>query len=392
MGTMRNLKQTMDRNPKLWVLGFIFGVLFFFLCLIWFRAPEEVDEIWSAPPSPLYIEVAGVGRVAYWHVAPTAPQPNSVPILFLQGGPGIGISNLDIKQTARQFPDFNIYFVDQIGVGKSDRLPLAKVTLENSIRAIEVVSSKVIGKPALIVGGSWGAAIATRYAVQHPKRVHALLLTSPAGLPRVCADESASSATTCYDTKTPVFNNSISQYPMERQAAQNFPKATITPDIPTHIPNGRFLPNLNRIWIADKVEAYSPKLSAWLVPFSTRAVWDSRGISVSVNRKLRAQHTSDTIVGSIEASKIPTLMLRGSLDFVDLSQTGGYQVLFPNSRFVELKNETHALTEAACAPIVETRKFLATTVNSSMPKSCSNQLVPYSEIKGGYTLEADVRF
>jgi pimeloyl-ACP methyl ester carboxylesterase len=375
-----------------WILGLVFSIFFGAISIIWFRAPIEPTKLWASPSSPQFLEVDGVGRIAYWRVEPTTPNPNPVPILYLEGGPGIGINNIRIMQISREFPEFTIYFIDQIGTGKSDRLPISAVTLKNSIKAIETFSNEVVREPVLVVGESWGTAIGARFAVQHPDLVRALLLVSPGRLPTVCAASTKGPNRVCYETKLPTINASILPYPLQRQATATVPKASFSPAAPTRIPNGHYSPVLNRVWIADKVESLSPAFSAWLVPYSTRGKWDTSGASVSVNRRLRKLHTQKTLTANPQAVKIPALILRGSLDFIELDRIGSYQTLFTDARFVELKNETHSISTEACAYIMETRLFLASTVNSPKPKSCSNLLVPHSEIKGGYSLKADVRF
>lgn len=134
---------------------------------IWTRPPPLQSQI--EPKGAQFFEAEGIGRVAYWKVEATAPKKSPIPILYLQGGPGIGISNGTIASFSEQFPDFDVYFLDQIGVGASDRLPQSKLTLENSVTSIHQFSKEVLRQPVILYGGSWGAGMRPECQLLTPK-------------------------------------------------------------------------------------------------------------------------------------------------------------------------------------------------------------------------------
>ncbi|WP_076592874.1 prolyl aminopeptidase [Herminiimonas arsenitoxidans] len=101
----------------------------------------------------------------YWE---ECGNPAGVPVLFLHGGPGGGIS-----PKHRQFFDpgyYRIILFDQRGAGKST--PLGEYrnnTTQLLIADIEVLRRMLGVEQWLIFGGSWGATLALAYGQAHPQ-------------------------------------------------------------------------------------------------------------------------------------------------------------------------------------------------------------------------------
>ncbi|WP_289029806.1 prolyl aminopeptidase [uncultured Paraglaciecola sp.] len=101
--------------------------------------------------------------------------PDGIPILFLHGGPGAGIS-----ATYRQFFDpehYRIIGFDQRGCGKS--LPFGSLEHNTSQLLVQDVlaiqSHLKIGKWVLF-GGSWGSTLALLVAIEQPQNIIGLIL------------------------------------------------------------------------------------------------------------------------------------------------------------------------------------------------------------------------
>ncbi|MEO9944487.1 MAG: prolyl aminopeptidase [Paraglaciecola sp.] len=101
--------------------------------------------------------------------------PDGIPILYLHGGPGAGIS-----AGYRQFfdPDhYRIIGFDQRGCGKS--LPFGSLEHNTSQRLVQDVlaiqSHLKIGKWVLF-GGSWGSTLALLVAIERPESIIGLIL------------------------------------------------------------------------------------------------------------------------------------------------------------------------------------------------------------------------
>ena len=101
--------------------------------------------------------------------------PDGVPVLFLHGGPGGGISPVH-----RQFFDpgyYRIVLFDQRGSGKST--PLGEVrdnTTPLLIADIEVLRHMLGISQWLVFGGSWGATLALAYGQAHPQSCTGFIL------------------------------------------------------------------------------------------------------------------------------------------------------------------------------------------------------------------------
>ena len=119
----------------------------------------------------------GDGQQVYWE---TVGNPDGKPALFLHGGPGGGSSadHRRLFDPAR----YRIVLLDQRGCGRS--LPhagegdadLSANTTWHLVADIERVREALGIDRWLVLGGSWGSALALAYAETHPDRVTELVL------------------------------------------------------------------------------------------------------------------------------------------------------------------------------------------------------------------------
>lgn len=102
----------------------------------------------------------------YWE---EVGNPNGIPVLFLHGGPGAGLS-----PQHRRFFDPSAYRVilfDQRGAGKSTPLgEWRNNTTQLLIDDIERLRQMFGVKQWLVFGGSWGSTLALAYGQAHPER------------------------------------------------------------------------------------------------------------------------------------------------------------------------------------------------------------------------------
>jgi pimeloyl-ACP methyl ester carboxylesterase len=79
--------------------------------------------------------------------------------------------------------NYRVIAVERPGHGKTDRPNGKTVDMEYQARFLhQVLSSLSVSQPVL-VGHSWGAALALSYALLYPKEVSALILVAPAAYP-----------------------------------------------------------------------------------------------------------------------------------------------------------------------------------------------------------------
>lgn len=124
-----------------------------------------------APYSTGYLDVSG-GHHLYWE---QCGNPDGVPVVFLHGGPGGGISPMH-----RRFfdPDhYRIVLFDQRGAGKST--PHAGIhdnTRAHLVADIESLRAHLNINRWHVFGGSWGSTLALSYAIAHPNPCLSLIL------------------------------------------------------------------------------------------------------------------------------------------------------------------------------------------------------------------------
>lgn len=101
--------------------------------------------------------------------------PDGLPVVFLHGGPGAGLSTYH-----RRFFDpqrYRIVLFDQRGAGRST--PAAELrdnTTQHLVADIEAIRRQAGIERWVVFGGSWGSTLALAYAQNHPERVMGLVL------------------------------------------------------------------------------------------------------------------------------------------------------------------------------------------------------------------------
>ena len=102
----------------------------------------------------------------YWE---EVGNPDGIPVLFLHGGPGAGLS----PQHRRFFDprQYRVILFDQRGAGKSTPLgEWRNNTTQLLVQDIETLRAQFGIEQWLVFGGSWGSTLALAYGQAHPER------------------------------------------------------------------------------------------------------------------------------------------------------------------------------------------------------------------------------
>ncbi|WP_426106568.1 prolyl aminopeptidase [Massilia sp. TSP1-1-2] len=127
-----------------------------------------------APIAPLrhgMLEVDDV-HTLYWE---EVGNPAGIPVVFLHGGPGAGLS----PQHRRFFDPqhYRVILFDQRGAGKSTPLgEWRNNTTQLLVQDIETLRVKFGVEQWLVFGGSWGSTLALAYGQAHPERCLGFIL------------------------------------------------------------------------------------------------------------------------------------------------------------------------------------------------------------------------
>jgi len=136
------------------------------------------------PPAPVagqrFWDLPAGSRIAYVRL-PAAGNPRSTPVVVLHGGPGVP----DMAGDAAYFgalgrDGFDVYVYDQLGSGRSSRLADPRgYGLARDVDDLEAIRRLIGADRLVLIGHSYGGALAAAYASAHPEHVAKLVLASP---------------------------------------------------------------------------------------------------------------------------------------------------------------------------------------------------------------------
>lgn len=112
-----------------------------------------------------------------WYSVFGEDQPGT-PLLFIHGGPGF----LSVMDELRELADTRpVYFYDQLGCGRSERShDAAMYELDDYVEELAAVRDALCPRDVVLVGHSWGTALAVEYVVRYrPEGVKGLVLSGP---------------------------------------------------------------------------------------------------------------------------------------------------------------------------------------------------------------------
>jgi proline iminopeptidase len=118
--------------------------------------------------------------IAYWRLSPEISSTRT-PVLYLHGGPGGCIRKGSIsilKELTAQ--GYTVYLFDQVGGGFSARLEnIKEYSVERHLKDLEEIIKLLGAQKIILIGQSWGAMLATQFAVRHPEKIEKIILTGP---------------------------------------------------------------------------------------------------------------------------------------------------------------------------------------------------------------------
>lgn len=289
------------------------------------------------PENTKYWELSTGSKIAYWHYPANAIK-KPTPILFLHGGPGAFIRDLERNFFSKFTKEgYDVYLYDQPGAGFSDSLKMNEYTINRYVEDIEAIRKKIGSEKIIIIGQSFGGVLGSSYVSKYPKNVKKIVFTSPGelGIPH---------------TKE--------QYDKPRNAAELIEPFEIPFQEALRIKLVQILDNNINVKTGENLISQKE-----IRDYSTRLIYDAvarsyppsyvnklpklkyGGLNLHSNFLLNADliEESDKIKKDIIKVKVPTLILRGEYDYVSWKGTLEYNKLYPNSKLVYIKNSGHIL-------------------------------------------------
>jgi pimeloyl-ACP methyl ester carboxylesterase len=310
------------------ILNIMIGVLLFALLLAAITAAGAYAIARAYPPAGRFVDVAG-GRL---HVLELGPA-DAMPVVLLHGASG-NLQDMRLALGDRLATRHRVILIDRPGHGWSDRpggdddaVPARQAALiDEALRGLGV-------KRAIIVGHSFGGAVALAYALAFPDRVAGLALLAP-----VSHSWTTGIAWFYKLTAAPVIG-------------QIFARTVV---LPLSFP---FLDTFARVVFAPQPlpEGYGRKTAAALVLRPSEFVANAKDIA----RLLESVTAQAARYGEIAA---PTVIITGDRDTI-VSPTIHSKALaatLPHARLILLPGIGHAVQHvAADAVVVEIDKLSA---------------------------------
>lgn len=279
--------------------------------------------------------------------------PHGVPALVVHGGPGGGCGPLDMRLFDPQI--YRIILVDQRGAGRSR--PVAE-TRENTtadlIADMERVREHLGIAKWLLVGGSWGSALALAYGEEHTDRVLGFILR---GIFLATHDEYMKLWNTMGDFYPEVFHEFVSFLPESERSnlLASYHQRLIDPDPSIHLPAARAFYHYDM-------------MCATLVDKSRVAVGMTNNERVLALSRLFAHYcmnrffvTHDQLMNNVtKIHHLPLTIIHGRYDVIcRASSAFRLHKAWPNSHLVIVPDAGHATSDPGIAReiVSATQKF-----------------------------------
>ena len=151
-------------------------------------SPDFVSQNYSSAVRHTEGQVAGTesnrgelltlrGKRLYVEILGSKDAP---PLLYLHGGPGAGVYDFGFHQGTNLSKNFRLIMMDQRGVLRSDPIEENEpFGLDDIIEDAEALREHLAIKRWSVIGHSFGAYVAVRYATLYPAAIQKLILESP---------------------------------------------------------------------------------------------------------------------------------------------------------------------------------------------------------------------
>lgn len=326
-------------------LAILVFILFSTITLFSFKSiPATIKPI-QATADTYYWHMTGNYRIAYRKI--TAESNNDLPpVIFLHGGPG-GYIHSEVIKTLSPISSNGrtLFFYDQSGTGLSDRRMRPKdTTLRGHIADLhEIITRHIKAQKVVIIGHSYGAQIATGFAVAHPELIDRLVLSSPGDIDPVEYDENGMPLNM---KKYPAPANLIfrdidpNNEARAKQDIDSMPVRAIVSLAIATIFNKKFAPDNE---VDNTLNTMASHFTEHMVcdPKNVKKEEGGGGMYSRIGSNFYEE--SDNPRPLMPRMQAPVLVLQGSCDFITYSDAYEYVDLFPNARYQFIPDAGHII-------------------------------------------------
>lgn len=303
-------------------------------------APEPVSSV----PGQYLVQVATGSRLAVVRL-PGRGQPRRPPVIVLHGGPGLP----DLAGNARIFTALadqgaDVYLYAQLGAGDSTRLADPRgYGRDRDVADLDALRRRLGLDRVVLIGHSYGGALAAHYLARHPRHVARLVLLSPGPLDP--ADHSGDLATAGLDAGERVRLYSALLAP---RALLGYALLQVNPAA-AHA----YLPDPEADARNDRVLALSsPGLHCAGAPAG--APPRGSGFYAMQYPQSATAPAPDDPRPALTGLPTPTLIVKGSCDYLSWSSALDYRHRLPRSRLISLPGAGHNVQQDRPATVLDT--------------------------------------
>jgi proline iminopeptidase len=271
--------------------------------------PAQEGYFSGADDAQLFYRIVGKGRTT---------------IVFLHGGPGLGIDDGGYNLEAIAAKGFRFIMYDQRGGGRSDLVTdKSKLGIDYYVRDLEALRQHFRLRKMNVIGLSWGSAIAAFYASAYPKNVKRIVYLSPMPPTEEFAKQRSQKIRSLIDSKTLVEINEV----------HKSSKSASDADLPR---------------VCRELNAYLDRLYVADPSHLVRARGDTCSYKPQAIRG--SQNTTDAAIKSLghwnfqsmlRQINVPALVIEGEKSNVPLDATEAWAGWLKDARLLLIRNAGH---------------------------------------------------
>jgi len=166
----------MKKNLRIIKSIFLIGLIIL-LTIIFFPKTYNAPQFQKRAGTN-YWDLSTGSRIGYMLIKSKGVK-KAYPIIYLQGGPGAPIFNLNIQMLSKLADNgHDIYLYDLVGCGHSNRLDnIGDYSVDRHKKDLEAIVKKIGAEKVILIAQSWGAILATNYIADNQEKIQKIIFT-----------------------------------------------------------------------------------------------------------------------------------------------------------------------------------------------------------------------